>query len=247
MWLLSTLGRIFLSGFQIVQFRDFFLSDLLSSMTYSFIALQSAACITVTFPNGRTKCSLYDFWLPSVVTGLPAWWRLLQCFRRYYDNGVAHPHLTNSIKYILSLGAISFSVMTKFNSRLWIEVLWILISLIASAYSYAWDIFFDWGLGNANAPNKYLRKELSFPIWFYYMSMVLNLLFRFTWMILLAPNYWSYFTEAPVIVYCLACLEMFRRCIWVLIRMENEHSNNVGQFRVTKDLPLPFEIGESLP
>lgn len=57
-WFLETIGRIILSGYQSVQFRDFFMSDLLSSMvfefnkTYSFVAIETSFCVMVTYPNG---------------------------------------------------------------------------------------------------------------------------------------------------------------------------------------------------
>jgi hypothetical protein len=51
-WVLHTLKRIILSGFSVVQFKDFFVSDLLSSMTYSFVSIETVVCATVFFPNG---------------------------------------------------------------------------------------------------------------------------------------------------------------------------------------------------
>jgi hypothetical protein len=170
MWVLETLWRIMTSGFHPVQFRDFFLSDLLSSMTYSFVAIQSAFCITFSYPNGEKYCVLYNSWLPSLVTSLPAWFRLVQCFRRYYDNRHAHPHLTNSIKYILSITAIIFSIASKFNDSKALTALWILFSGCASIYAYLWDVLFDWGLFAKNSEHKYLRNEITYPPWFYYFS-----------------------------------------------------------------------------
>jgi len=32
-----------------------------------------------------------------------------------------------------------------------------------------------------------------------------------------------------------------RRFQWSFIRLENEHVNNCGKFRATKDIPLPFD------
>jgi hypothetical protein len=36
-------------------------------------------------------------------------------------------------------------------------------------------------------------------------------------------------------------LEITRRGVWNTIRIENEHLNNVGEFRAFKEIPLPFE------
>lgn len=35
-------------------------------------------------------------------------------------------------------------------------------------------------------------------------------------------------------------LEIIRRCIWNIFRMENEQVNNCGKFRATVEVPLPF-------
>lgn len=42
----------------------------------------------------------------------------------------------------------------------------------------------------------------------------------------------------------LAALEIGRRIIWNVFRLENEQLNNCGLFRATKDIPLPFTVDE---
>lgn len=42
----------------------------------------------------------------------------------------------------------------------------------------------------------------------------------------------------------LAMLEILRRVIWNVFRLENEQLNNCGLFRATKDIPLPFDVDE---
>ena len=42
-----------------------------------------------------------------------------------------------------------------------------------------------------------------------------------------------------------AILEVFRRFIWNYLRLENEHLNNCGEFRATRDITIaPMEIDE---
>jgi hypothetical protein len=36
--------------------------------------------------------------------------------------------------------------------------------------------------------------------------------------------------------------ELFRRFIWNVFRLENEHLNNVEGYRIVHDVPLPFEV-----
>lgn len=40
----------------------------------------------------------------------------------------------------------------------------------------------------------------------------------------------------------IALSEITRRGIWTLFRVENEHCTNVGRFRASRDVPLPYEI-----
>jgi hypothetical protein len=97
-------------------------------MTYSFVFIEISICMLVTFPNGLEKCDYTNSWLPSFVTGLPAFFRLVQCFRRFYDSHDAHPHLSNAVKYALSLATILFSLASRFaadESAVVYKVLWI--------------------------------------------------------------------------------------------------------------------------
>jgi hypothetical protein len=40
----------------------------------------------------------------------------------------------------------------------------------------------------------------------------------------------------------LGVLECVRRFQWNFFRLENEHLNNCGRYRITKEIPLPFEF-----
>lgn len=39
----------------------------------------------------------------------------------------------------------------------------------------------------------------------------------------------------------LGVIELFRRFVWNIFRLENEQLSNIDQYRVTVDVPLPFE------
>lgn len=103
------------------------------------------------------------------------------------------------------------------------------------------DIFFDWALGKPNLSHPYLRKSLAFPVWVYYFGIIMNLPLRFSWAILLSPGFWH---VSPLTIFLLAIIEVFRRAFWVLLRLESENSLNVGKFRISVDLPLPFAVIE---
>lgn len=97
----------------------------------------------------------------------------------------------------------------------------------------------DWGLFDQKAPKEYkfLREELVYPVKYYYISIVQDLLLRFGWTLNLS------LTEvgaipADLITLVLAPCEIFRRFVWNYYRLENEHLNNCGEFRAVRDISI---------
>jgi hypothetical protein len=109
-WLIKSFGRVFASGLLYVQFRDFFLADILNSLTYSFYTLQLFACGIVrdfeTLPTCSQTLSLS--WYVPFIVGLPPLFRFLQCIRRFRDTK-DNIHLANAVKYSLSILVIWIS------------------------------------------------------------------------------------------------------------------------------------------
>jgi len=112
--------------------------------------------------------------------------------------------------------------------------------MIASSYSYAWDIYMDWGLLRSKDPKTYgLREKLNYPVWFYYYAIVSDFLLRFFWIVTL----WQYgsptspFYTFQVMTFISIVLEIFRRAQWSLLRVENEQNNNFEQYRTIPIIP----------
>ncbi|KAG8856416.1 hypothetical protein FRC20_000476 [Serendipita sp. 405] len=96
----------------------------------------------------------------------------------------------------------------------------------------------DWSLLQRGARYPLLRKEIMYTnqIWFYYFAIVTNIIIRFGWIIYLpipgpSPN-------VRAGIYAIA--EAFRRFQWNFLRLENEHLGNADQYRVTREVPLPY-------
>ncbi|KAJ3057519.1 hypothetical protein HK097_004041 [Rhizophlyctis rosea] len=237
------LFRIVASGFFPVQFRDFFITDLVSSMTYTFTSLAVLECATRNrFEDLADNCRIDKSWVVPALTAIPAYLRLAQCIRRYYDDRLVHPHLTNAMKYFLTLSVIFLSAASRILDSVAWRVVWIATALIASSYATCWDVYFDWGLLRKNKEHLYLRKVLVYPAWTYYAAMPLNFILRLSWVFLLSPNNWGLVQDSRILVYFQALLELFRRFVWSIFRMENEHTNNIGRYRAVTDVPLPFRI-----
>lgn len=97
----------------------------------------------------------------------------------------------------------------------------------------------DWGLFDSKAPPEYkfLREELIYPVRWYYVAILNDLILRFGWTANLS------LTEImgippDVITLVLAPCEIVRRFIWNFYRLENEHLNNCGEFRAVRDISI---------
>ncbi|ORZ33832.1 EXS family-domain-containing protein [Catenaria anguillulae PL171] len=131
----------------------------------------------------------------------------------------------------------SFKWRSSQEEEEWL-IVWVLLSICATVYAVSWDMFFDWGL--MDPEHKLLRSELVFPSnAMYYFALVTNSLLRLGWVIQISPGHWFPTVPSSAIALVLAILEILRRVQWCLYRMENEHLSNCGQFRATKEIPLP--------
>lgn len=97
----------------------------------------------------------------------------------------------------------------------------------------------DWGLLDSKAPPEYkfLREELVYPMKWYYVSIVGDLVFRFGWTLNLSLTTMGAIPP-DLITLVLAPLEIFRRFLWNFYRLENEHLNNCGEFRAVRDISI---------
>ena len=74
------------------------------------------------------------------------------------------------------------------NSFTGYNTMYIEVAVLATLYSYGWDIFMDWGLMRGTKPGfKLLRDRLKFPKSYYYFSIATNLILRFSWLLTLIP------------------------------------------------------------
>jgi hypothetical protein len=124
------------------------------------------------------------------------------------------------------------------------KAVFITFATINSIYTSFWDIYYDWSLGDPHAKHRFLRKELGYKkIWWYYVAIAIDPVLRFNWvMYTVIP---LQLQHSAVTSFCVSLSEIFRRGMWSLFRVENEHCTNVGRFRASRDVPLPYEIPSS--
>jgi xenotropic and polytropic retrovirus receptor 1 len=175
---------------------------------------------------------------------LPILWRLLQCLRRYRDTRDYH-QLINAGKYGTALLVTGSSAIRRAKPMIYTDIIWFLCVFAGTVYSFVWDVIKDWSLGSIrNVKHKFLRSELLYPTAWYYTALIMNLGMRLMWTLTISPEAVRGTLHPDLFAYVLALVEMTRRAVWNMFRLENEQLNNCGNFRAIKEVPLPLPTSE---
>ncbi|PIN14304.1 putative small molecule transporter [Handroanthus impetiginosus] len=246
---LRVIRNIVFSPLYKVLMVDFFMADQLTSQIPLLRHMESAACY---FLAGSFKTHRYDTCksgkmyreLAYVISFAPYYWRAMQCARRWFDESNLD-HLANLGKYVSAMVAAGARLTyARQPSQLWMIIV-LVTSLIATVYQLYWDFVRDWGLLKLKSKNSWLRDDLVLKNkGIYYGSIVLNFFLRVAWLETVMRFNFGMF-ESRLIDFSLASLEVIRRGHWNYYRLENEHLNNVGEFRAVKAVPLPFRETDS--
>ncbi|XP_066537787.1 xenotropic and polytropic retrovirus receptor 1 homolog [Hoplias malabaricus] len=261
-WLLKLLFRVVTAPFHRVEFADFWLADQLNSLAVLLMDLEYLVCFYSvdldwtsykelkwknTENNPQSICNTYSYGVRAVIQCLPAWFRFVQCLRRYRDTKRAFPHLVNAGKYSTTFFVVTFRALYKThkaNQPAEADIFFYLLiafSVINSCYTLIWDLKMDWGLFDRNAgENTLLREEIVYPQKAYYYCAILeDIILRFAWTIPLSLDAVVPYSHLPdILATILAPLEVFRRFVWNFFRLENEHLNNCGEFRAVRDISV---------
>ncbi|KZV89218.1 hypothetical protein EXIGLDRAFT_561419, partial [Exidia glandulosa HHB12029] len=122
-------------------------------------------------------------------------------------------------------------------------VTWIVFATISSCYTSYWDLVMDWSVFTKDMPPRWLQREVIYRnyLWLYPIATIINVLLRFAWTLYLPVRGPSQQLRA----FISACLEALRRIQWNFLRLENEHVGNADQFRVTREVPLPYSFHDT--
>ncbi|KAF5356935.1 hypothetical protein D9756_006619 [Leucocoprinus leucothites] len=220
-WFLRIVGRLFMSGTRRVEFADFWMGDQFCSLVFTLSNLYMFVCV---YANGYQEdwnaCASRSSAWPAafVLASLPS-------LGGKYGSGIV-----NYLFYYLWRHQ-----ETHYNG--WFA-LWLIFTTVYSTYATCWDLLMDWSLLRAHAKHFLLRDELGYSnhIYLYYFAIVTNCLIRFAWVIYIpehGPN-------TLIRTFIVGFLEMLRRVQWNFYRLENEHLGNMDQYRVTREVPLPY-------
>ncbi|KAI1260431.1 EXS-domain-containing protein [Xylariaceae sp. FL1019] len=241
-WFAYSHWRLFFAGLYPVEFRDFFLGDMYCSLTYATSNAELFFCLYAHHWNNPPQCNSNHSRLMGFLMTLPPIWRALQCIRRYYDTRNVFPHLVNCGKYFMTILAGVFLSLYRLSNTHTNLALFIFFSSANGIYTSVWDLFMDFSLLQANSRHPFLRDILGLKghRWRYYLIMILDPILRFGWI------FYAIFTHntqhSSIVSFLVSFSEVTRRGMWALLRVENEHCTNVGQYKASRDVPLPYDI-----
>lgn len=70
--------------------------------------------------------------------------------------------------------------------------------------------------------------------------MILDPILRFNWVFYVA--FPVELQHSAILAFIISLTEIARRGMWTIFRVENEHCTNVGRFRASRDVPLPYKL-----
>jgi len=247
-----------------------FVADWFTSMVKVFQDMLWATCFVLSGDfllsedEDQTRHAWeHRFWYKNVVIPLiclaPLWFRFNQSLRRYVDTGKRWPNLANAFKYALSQTVTLFGAFhplylyyqdkpsrkeSGFGVDLF-QVLWMGLFVSSSLYSYFWDVYMDWGLGRPKM--KFLGPRLMYPKRMHYYGVIfIDLFLRFMWvMTLVPPQSGASFVLPSYLTVITMSLELLRRTLWGLFRLENEHRHSTDNYRKVDFVPLHFSTGHA--
>lgn len=244
-WFADKLFRLSLSGLYPIFFADFFLGDMFCSLTYAMGNIELFFCLYRWHWVDPPRCNSSHSLLLGFFSTLPGIWRLLQCFRRFYDEGWAwFPHLVNGGKYTCTILYYLTLSLYRRNHSWEHKATFIVFATLNALYCTVWDLYFDWSLDvlNFTAKPPMLRPTLIFRQhkWMYYLAIPLDIIVRFNWI------FYAIFTEdlqhSTAVSFFVALTEVFRRAVWVIFRVENEQCTNMLRSRAVRNAHLPYKL-----
>ena len=262
-----TVGRVLSSPMVSVTLLDTVVADVLTSLVKVLLDLAWSAFYICSGdfsrdiegavdaqPGDWETSVLYSKVLAPVVVILPLWWRFMQCLRRFYDTGNRWPHLFNAAKYALVQTVTLFGAFHRVyyhgsfqngggggvHRGLTYDVLWVIVTVVSTCYSYVWDVTMDWGLGRPSKRFLNDRRMCSSDVP-YYAAIVADLFLRFLWVNTLIPPGSGGLLSLPLYLNAfLMVMEILRRTFWGILRLENEQLRNTQGFRRVDVIPLSF-------
>jgi hypothetical protein len=217
-----------LMPFSELKFRHFIYADFLTGMQQAWKDFLYMWCFYTTreflLPRNGGTCTNYFNVAVLFLGTLPFQWRLVQCIVKHINMPNAY-NLLNIIKWTLSLNTLALAFLDNQFPDSGFHTSFVVSVIVTSLLSIFMDVTFDWGLFRPSSKRFPLREKMLFPPWTYYAAVVINAPLRVTWTISFTPTVFG-FTNREYLLFGWALMEVFRRSLWALFRLEHEHMVN---------------------
>jgi len=172
------------------------------------------------------------------IAFVPNFIRILQNIKEIHDSKKLFPKFFSIINYCLSITVALLSFLWPQHPSL--HIFWLIFTFISSCCSFAWDIIIDFGFLE-KGKNYPLRNKLYYkPIFIYYFIALYNFVLRFFWLLTISPEVLGSFVRPETLSIILNSLEITRRGLWNILKVENKHIDISKEFKVSNDVELPF-------
>ena len=214
-------------------------TDQLVSFVTPLKDLEYTLCFYVVLSNDNDMnemtqlCSEKTIYIGFAAASMPLFYRMIQCMRLLKQNWKKKEYyidIFNFFKYFSSLLVAIFSFMAGMTSQ---------TTVLSTIYSYIWDIKMDWGLLKTR---NLLREKLLYDKKYYYLAIVVNFLFRCSWVMTISNGVNPFGMQKEVFNLIFGFIEMLRRSIWNFMRVEKEYIFNTNLYKLYEDIRLPYEI-----
>lgn len=248
--LVETIKRVICGNIDVnLRNNDILLTDTFTSynkVLVDFLVYVSALLLGIqSLPTGTnlskelTKSHLQVYNIDLILANFPSFLRLKQCLFEYHKSNRRNlTHLLNAIKYSTAFLPTISMILFK-NGIVKRQTLWYFAMFINSTYSFYWDISNDWNFGfftnflKSRSNTVYLRNKLIYSKTVYIIAIVIDFSFRYIWvlkMIYLNSSSTSSLKNFSVMLFTtemgnfmLEIFEIFRRWVWVFIKVETEY------------------------
>jgi hypothetical protein len=243
-WLLRRVYKIIVSPVVGVDnFVDIYLASQLTSLVIFLQDVQFSFCFFVSDAwTGDDFCRRSRPYAMPLIAAIPFVLRFLQCLRKFLGSRNRW-HIVNGGKYLSSLAVIICSFFLYFFNHLALLAPWIVAVVVSVAYNFYFDVRYDWGLLDVKSDNRLLRNKLIFPRWWYYVAIALNLLGRCLWALTVSTSFFP--TTNMIFSTIIATLEVLRRGLGNIFRLEDEQLSYTQVRRATRDVKLPLSVGNN--
>ncbi|KAK0237656.1 EXS-domain-containing protein [Armillaria nabsnona] len=215
-WLVRNVGRLLIPGVHRVEFCSLIFT---LSNVYLFFCSYAKG-----FDQWRQCGAGSKHWpIIFVLAMLPLLSRLIQSVRRYADSHLI-THLINGGKYGSGIISYLFYFLWRHQGILNVSTL------------VSYDFLMDWSVLKAHANHPLLRNDLLYSNY----VPISNVIIRFIWVIYIPQGGPDFYLRS----FIAGVLESMRRVQWNFYRLENEHLGNMDQYRVTREVPLPYSLDD---